>query len=52
MANIKKYVALKDYNKIAKEIRSMKRLWLDKNMKGLVKRREDEAILVQKCLTV
>ena len=46
MTNIKPLVAKKDYKGIAKEIRSMKRLWVNKNLDGLIKRREEEAKLV------
>lgn len=47
MFNIKKLVASQDYKNIAKEIRSMKRLW-DKSS-GLIVRREREALLVDSC---
>ena len=50
MVNIKPLVIKKDYKGIAKEIRSMKRLWQGKNMEGLLKRREAEAKMVESCV--
>jgi len=50
MNNIKPLVLKKDYKGIAGEIRSMKRLWVGKNMEGLLKRREEEAKMVESCL--
>ena len=49
MVNIKPLVVKRDYKGIAKEIRSMKRLWIGKNMDGLIKRREEEAKMVESC---
>lgn len=49
MRNIKKLIPKKDYKGIAKEIRKMKRIWEGKNLDGLLKRREDEAKLVESC---
>lgn len=49
MVNIKSLVLKKDYKGIAREIRSMKRLWEGKNMDGLIKRREEEAKMVESC---
>ena len=46
MAAIKELVAQKDYAGISEKIRSMKRLWEDTGLHGLLKRREDEARLV------
>lgn len=46
MAAIKDLVAQKDYAGISEQIRSMKRLWEDKGLDGLLKRRDDEAALV------
>jgi hypothetical protein len=40
-------VQKKDYKGMAKQFRSMKRLWSN----GLVQRREDEAKLIEKCLS-
>lgn len=40
-------ITKKDYKGMAKQFRSMKRLWNN----GLVGRREDEAKLIEKCLT-
>ena len=50
MRNIRNLIIKKDYKKIATEIRSMKRLWVGKNLEGLIQRREDEACLVEKCI--
>lgn len=47
MANIKKLIPSKDYKQIAAEIRKMKRLWLNTGQGGLLRRREDEAKLVE-----
>jgi len=49
MKNIKPLVLKKDYKGIAKEIRSMKRLWQGKNLDGLIKRREEEAKMIENC---
>lgn len=49
MVNIKPYVMCQNYAAIAKEIRSMKRLWEGKGMDGLLKRREEEAKMVESC---
>lgn len=50
MANIKPLVLKKDYRGIAKEIRSMKRLWINKGLDGLLRRRDIEAKMVESCL--
>lgn len=50
MVNIKSLVLKKDYKGIANEIRSMKRLWQGKNMEGLIKRREEEAQMIEDCV--
>jgi GH24 family phage-related lysozyme (muramidase) len=48
MKNIVKLVAEKNLQEIANEIRSMKRLWINNpDTKGLVTRREKEAVLVE-----
>jgi GH24 family phage-related lysozyme (muramidase) len=49
MREIKNIVPQKDYSGIAQQLRSMKRLWANKNMDGLVRRREAEAKLVENC---
>jgi len=49
MVNIRNLVANKDYKGIAKEIRSMKRLWEGKGLDGLLKIREQEAKMVESC---
>lgn len=46
MRNIRAYVPEKNYKKIAQEIRNMKRIWVGKNLDGLLKRRDAEAALV------
>lgn len=50
MANIKKLVPSKDYKAIAKNIRSMCRLWQGKGLDGLLQRREAEAKLIESVL--
>jgi GH24 family phage-related lysozyme (muramidase) len=47
MRNVRVLVPKKDYKKIAQEIRSMKRLWVNKNLDGLLDRREAEARLIE-----
>jgi GH24 family phage-related lysozyme (muramidase) len=47
MAAIKPLVPKKDYNGIASQIRSMKRLWIGQGLDGLLKRRDEEAKMVQ-----
>lgn len=47
MRNIKELVPQLNYQSIAYEIRSMKRLWEGKNMDGLIRRREAEAQLIE-----
>ena len=47
MAAIKELVVQKDYKGISQQIRSMKRLWENKGLDGLLKRRDDEARLVR-----
>ena len=49
MKNIKTLILTKSYKEIAKEIRSMKRLWVGKNLDGLLKRRDAEADLIENC---
>jgi hypothetical protein len=50
MANILEHVKNQDLESIAKEIESMKRLWLGQGLDGLLKRRDREAALVRSCL--
>lgn len=47
MRAIKDLVPSKDYAGIAKELRAMKRLWANKGMTGLLRRRDAEAALVE-----
>jgi hypothetical protein len=49
MVNIRNLIPKKDYKKIAKEFRNMKRIWVGKGLDGLIERREAEAALVEKC---
>jgi hypothetical protein len=50
MKNIRSLVPSKNYKAIANEIRKMKRLWINAGADGLLKRREDEAKLVESCI--
>ena len=50
MVNIKNLITKKDYKKIAKEFRNMKRIWVGKSLDGLLERREAEAKLVEQCV--
>jgi hypothetical protein len=50
MLNIRNLIASKNYKQIATEIRNMKRLWVGKGLDGLLKRREEEADLVESCI--
>jgi hypothetical protein len=50
MRKIKNLIPQKNYKEIAKQIRDMKRLWVGKNLDGLLSRREDEAKLVESCM--
>jgi hypothetical protein len=50
MRNIRDLINKKDYKKIAQEVRKMKRLWVGKNLDGLIQRREDEASLIERCV--
>jgi GH24 family phage-related lysozyme (muramidase) len=47
MRAIKDAVAVGDLQEIANQLRSMRRLWEGKGLDGLIKRREDEAALVE-----
>ena len=47
MVNIKNLIPKKDYKKIAKEFRNMKRIWVGKSLDGLLERREAEAKLIE-----
>ncbi|HEY6979186.1 MAG TPA: pesticin C-terminus-like muramidase [Chitinophagaceae bacterium] len=47
MRAIRDAVAAGDLQEIANQIRSMERLWQGKGLDGLIKRREDEAALVE-----
>lgn len=47
MVAIKDLIPKKDYKKIAKEFRNMKRLWVGKGLDGLIERRESEAKLIE-----
>jgi GH24 family phage-related lysozyme (muramidase) len=47
MRAIRDAVAVGDLQEIANQLRSMERLWEGKGLDGLIKRREDEAALVE-----
>jgi GH24 family phage-related lysozyme (muramidase) len=47
MRAIRDAVPKKDLKEIATQLRSMKRLWINKELDGLLKRREAEAKLVE-----
>lgn len=47
MREIRRLVPTGDLKAIAAQVRSMKRLWLGKRLPGLVRRREDEAVLLE-----
>lgn len=49
MLNIRNLISSKNYKAIAQEIRNMKRLWYGKGLDGLLKRRDEEASLVESC---
>lgn len=50
MLAIQKAVLTLDLKEIATQLRSMKRLWAGKGLDGLLRRRDDEAALVESCL--
>lgn len=50
MLAIRNAVPSKDLREIAAQLRSMKRLWVGKNLDGLIRRREAEALLVESCI--
>ena len=37
----------KNYKKIAQQLREMKRIWIGKNLDGLLERRDAEAALIE-----
>lgn len=49
MARIRDLVPSKNYDAIAQEIRSMKRIWAGKGLDGLLRRRDKEAALIDAC---
>lgn len=49
MLNIRNLISSKNYKQIAREIRSMKRLWVGKGLDGLLRRRDEEASIVESC---
>lgn len=49
MRSIRDRVPSADYQGIARDLRSMKRLWLNKGADGLLRRREAEAAQVEAC---
>lgn len=50
MRNIKNLILNKDYKQIAGEVKKMKRLWVGKDLDGLLERRDAEADLIEQCL--
>ncbi len=50
MLAIRNAVPRKDLREMAVQLRSMKRLWVGKNLDGLIRRREAEARLVESCI--
>lgn len=51
MRAIRDAVPSGNLQEIANQLRSMKRLWVGKNMEGLLRRRDAEADLVESCIT-
>jgi GH24 family phage-related lysozyme (muramidase) len=49
MREIKNLIPLKKYKEISDQILKMKRLWIGKNLDGLIKRREEESKLILSC---
>lgn len=49
MRNLKKIIPSKDYTAMAEEIRKMKRIWEGQGLEGLLKRRDEEASLLESC---
>lgn len=49
MAAIRSLISSKNYKQIAQQIRNMKRLWIGKGLDGLLKRRDEEALIVDSC---
>lgn len=49
MARIRELVAEKNYKEIARQIRLMKRLWQNRGLDGLLRRRDEEAALIESC---
>lgn len=50
MRTIRALIPEKNYTKIAQQIKLMKRLWEDKELDGLLKRRDAEAELIKSCV--
>ena len=51
MRNIRALVPDKNYKKIAAEFKVMKRIWENKDMEGLLRRRDEEAALIISCIS-
>lgn len=51
MRDLKDEIAKKDYAAMASSIRSMKRIWAGKDMDGLLIRRNNEAKLIESCIS-
>lgn len=52
MKNIKTHIATGEAEKVPAEIRSMKRLWAGRGLNGLLRRRDQEAALFQRGMSV
>ncbi len=50
MRAIRDAVPSSDLQEIADQLRSMKRLWINKGLDGLLRRREEEAKLIESCI--
>lgn len=50
MRAIRTAIATKNIKEIALQLRKMKKLWENQGLDGLLKRREDEALLVESCI--
>lgn len=50
MRNLKTLIPKKDYASMSKELIKMKRIWMNQNLDGLLKRRDAEAALISECV--
>lgn len=51
MRNVRALIPDKNYKKIAAEFKSMKRIWENKELDGLLRRRDAEAALILSCVS-